>query len=94
MTDEPERLDPDSDRAKRIAENLADVSADVEHAIQQRRRQSERAERDAKPDVTAEQPSPPGHIAALVDTWPPLTPHQRSVIAAAFQVPEPGQDRA
>jgi TATA-binding protein-associated factor Taf7 len=41
-TEQDERLDPNSDRAKRIAENLADVFADVEHAIAQRRRQTER----------------------------------------------------
>lgn len=41
-SNEPERLDPNSDRAKRIAENLAEVFADVELAIEQRRRQAER----------------------------------------------------
>lgn len=39
---EPERLDPDSDRARRIAENLAEVFADVEVAIEQRRLLAER----------------------------------------------------
>lgn len=39
---EPERLDPTSDRARRIADNLAEVFADVELAIEQRRRAHER----------------------------------------------------
>lgn len=41
-TTEPERLDLNSDRARRIAENLARVFAEVELAIQERRRQAQR----------------------------------------------------